>query len=43
MFDLETQIKQWRAELGRAGIRDQEVVDELEAHLRGKNRPSPAV
>ena len=33
MFDLEAQIKEWRAELSRTGIA-REVVDELEGHLR---------
>ena len=33
MFDLEAQIKEWRAELARTGIA-REVVDELEGHLR---------
>lgn len=33
MFELETQIAEWRAELARTGIA-REVVDELESHLR---------
>ena len=34
MFDLESEIKQWRAELARTGLSSGEVVDELESHLR---------
>lgn len=34
MFNLENQIAEWRAEMSRAGIRNPEVMDELEAHLR---------
>jgi hypothetical protein len=34
MFNLEKQIAEWRAEMSRAGIRNAEVLDELEAHLR---------
>ena len=34
MFDLETQIKNWRRELFCSGIKRPEVLDELENHLR---------
>jgi hypothetical protein len=34
MFDREKQILEWRRELMRAGVRNPEVLDELEAHLR---------
>lgn len=34
MFNLENQIAEWRAETSRSGIRNPEVLDELEAHLR---------
>lgn len=34
MFDLEKQIAEWRREMSHAGIRNPEVLDELEAHLR---------
>ena len=45
MFDLEGEIKAWRAELVRSGIKTGEVLDELEAHLReqiGRLRQSEA-
>src|SRR5579863_1095045 len=34
MFDLEKQIAAWREELIRAGVKNPEVLDELENHLR---------
>lgn len=33
-FNLEKQIAEWRQEMFRSGIRNPEVLDELEAHLR---------
>ena len=34
MFDLETAIKNWRAELQRQKVGGPEILDELESHLR---------
>jgi len=34
MFDLEKQIAAWRAEMLRAGLKNPNVLDELESHLR---------
>jgi hypothetical protein len=36
MFDFEREIKNWRRELTRAGIRSSSVLDELEGHLRNE-------
>jgi hypothetical protein len=36
MFDLEREIKNWRREMMRGGVRTTEVLDELESHLRNE-------
>ena len=34
MFNLEQSISEWRAQMRSAGVKNQEIVDELESHLR---------
>src|SRR5687767_2130441 len=34
MFNLEQSISEWRRQMQSAGVRNPEIVDELESHLR---------